>query len=331
MTFPRQANVSFRKVMDLRYGENPHQQAAWYSNLGPQGNLNPPGNTDAPDSGLSAARQLQGKELSFNNIADADAAWACVTQFEGPACVIVKHANPCGVALGATLLDAYNKAHATDPTSAFGGIIAFNDTVDAATAETVLARQFVEVLLAPAFASEALQVLAHKQNVRVLCLARERPAPQQDFRRISGGLLVQTADLAQLHRSDCRVVSKRAATDAQWTDLLFAWNVVKMVKSNAIVFASDGRTLGIGAGQMSRVDSTRIARWKAVEAGLDLAHSVMASDAFFPFRDGIDTAAEAGISAVIQPGGSMRDEEIIAAADEHDLVMVFTGIRHFRH
>lgn len=327
MTFPRQANASFRKVMDLRYGENPHQQAAWYSNL------------DAADSGLSAARQLQGKELSFNNIADADAAWACVTQFEGPACVVVKHANPCGVALGARLLDAYDKAHATDPTSAFGGIIAFNQTLDAATAEAVLERQFVEVLLAPGYTPEALPALARKPNVRVLCIASsEKPANppgpstrQCDFRRVSGGLLLQTADLARASRAGCRVVSKRAATDEQWTDLLFAWNVAKMVKSNAIVYAAGGRTLGIGAGQMSRVDSARIACWKAADAGLDLAHSVMASDAFFPFRDGVDTAAEAGVSAVIQPGGSMRDEEVIAAADEHDLVMVFTGIRHFRH
>ena len=337
MTFPGQANACFRKIMDLRYGENPHQQAAWYGKLNPQGNL------DARDSSLSAARQLQGKELSFNNIADADAAWACVTQFTGPACVIVKHANPCGVAVAATLLAAYDQAYATDPTSAFGGIIAFNATVDDATAEALLARQFVEVLLAPGFSSKALQVLARKQNVRVLCVAPSKPVgkprgkpmgktmPQQDFKRVSGGLLVQTADLAQVSRSDCRVVSKRAATDAQWNDLLFAWNVVKMVKSNAIVYAAGGRTLGIGAGQMSRVDSARIARWKAAEAGLDLAHSVMASDAFFPFRDGIDMAAEAGISGVIQPGGSLRDEEVIAAADEHDLVMVFTGIRHFRH
>ncbi|MSQ98066.1 MAG: bifunctional phosphoribosylaminoimidazolecarboxamide formyltransferase/IMP cyclohydrolase [Xanthomonadales bacterium] len=333
MTFPGQANACFRKIMDLRYGENPHQRAAWYGNLNPQGSL------DAQDSSLSAARQLQGKELSFNNIADADAAWACVTQFTGPACVIVKHANPCGVAVAETLLAAYDQAYATDPTSAFGGIIAFNAAVDAATAETLLARQFVEVLLAPGFSSEALQVLARKQNVRVLCVAPGKPVgnsvgqamPQQDFKRISGGLLVQTTDLAQVRRADCRVVSKRAATDAQWNDLLFAWNVVKMVKSNAIVYAAAGRTLGIGAGQMSRVDSARIARWKAAEAGLDLAHSVMASDAFFPFRDSIDMAAEAGISGVIQPGGSMRDEEVIAAADEHDLVMVFTGMRHFRH
>jgi len=337
MTFPRQANACFRKIMDLRYGENPHQQAAWYGNLNPQGNL------DAQDSGLSAARQLQGKELSFNNIADADAAWACVTQFTGPACVIVKHANPCGVAVAATPLAAYDQAYSTDPTSAFGGIIAFNATVDEATAEALLARQFVEVLLAPDFSREALQVLARKQNVRVLCVAPSQPVgqpvgnpmgqtlPQQDFKRVGGGLLVQTADLAQVRRADCRLVSRRAPTDAQWNDLLFAWNVVKMVKSNAIVYAARGRTLGIGAGQMSRVDSARIARWKAAEAGLELANSVMASDAFFPFRDGIDMAAEAGISGVIQPGGSMRDEEVIAAADEHDLVMVFTGIRHFRH
>ncbi len=329
MAFPRQTNLCFRKIMDLRYGENPHQQAAWY------GDLNPEGNLDAQESSLSAARQLQGKELSFNNIADADAAWACVMQFSAPACVIVKHANPCGVAVSVDLLDAYDKAWATDATSAFGGIIAFNEVVDERTAKALLERQFVEVLLAPGYASVALQALARKPNVRVLsigpCKSMGKLEPQLDFKRVSGGLLVQTADLAHVQQADCRVVSKRPPGDALWNDLLFAWKVAKMVKSNAIVYAGAGRTLGIGAGQMSRVDATRIARWKAAEAGLDLAQSVMASDAFFPFRDGIDTAAEAGIAGVIQPGGSMRDEEVIAAADEHDLVMVFTGIRHFRH
>jgi phosphoribosylaminoimidazolecarboxamide formyltransferase/IMP cyclohydrolase len=235
------------------------------------------------------------------------------------------------VALGATLLDAYDKAYATDPTSAFGGIIAFNETLDSGTAEALVERQFVEVLLAPGFSDGALQVLARKQNVRVLCIALGNPLRQQEFKSVSGGLLVQTADHVQVGRDDCRVVSKKAATDEQWNDLLFAWKVARMVKSNAIVYAAGGRTLGIGAGQMSRVDSARIARWKAGEAGLELAQSVMASDAFFPFRDGIDTAAEAGIAGVIQPGGSMRDEEVIAAADEHNLVMVFTGVRHFRH
>ena len=321
--FPGQFNATFRKIMDLRYGENPHQQAAWYADHSQASGL---------VSGLSGARQLQGKELSFNNIADADAAWACVQALSAPACVIVKHGNPCGAAQAMTLQQAYEKAYATDPTSAFGGIIACNGGVDAVTADAILGRQFMEVLIAPSYSDAALQVLARKPNIRVLAVsAAAGDDTQLDFKRVQGGLLVQTADRATLRREDCRVVSHIAPTDAQWDDLLFAWKIVKMVKSNAIVFAAKGQVLGIGAGQMSRVDSTRIARWKAGEANLDLKGSVLASDAFFPFRDGIDAAAPTGISCVIHPGGSMRDEEVIAAANEHGLAMVFTGVRHFRH
>jgi len=322
--FSAQLNGSFEKIMDLRYGENPHQAAAWYRE------------PSSSEASLANTRQIQGKELSFNNIADADAAWACVAQFRQPACVIVKHANPCGVALAPDLLTAYEKAYATDSTSAFGGIIAFNGEVSETSARTLLDRQFVEVLMAPAYSPEALNLLAEKKNIRVLQLALAQDGAaadnaSMDFKRVSGGMLIQTADQAILTREDCRVVSKLAPTGAQWEDLLFAWKVAKMVKSNAIVYTRDGQTRGIGAGQMSRVDSARIARWKAGEAGLSLEGSAMASDAFFPFRDGIDTAAEAGVACVIQPGGSMRDEEVIAAADEHGLAMVFTGIRHFRH
>jgi len=317
--FPRQVNGCFSKIKDLRYGENPHQQAAWYAEI------------PSAASGLAGAGQRQGKELSFNNIADADSAWACVQQFTAPACVIVKHANPCGVSEASTLLSAYQKAYQTDSTSAFGGIIAFNGAVDDETVRAIMERQFVEVLLAPAFSDAALQALAQKPNIRVLEVPAGNPADHYDVKRVGGGLLLQTADNVSVGKSDCRVVSKRQPTAAQWKDLLFAWKVVKMVKSNAIVYAAAGQTRGIGAGQMSRVDSARIARWKASEAGLDLDGSVMASDAFFPFRDGIDTAAEAGIACVIQPGGSMRDDEVIAAADEHGLAMVFTGVRHFRH
>jgi phosphoribosylaminoimidazolecarboxamide formyltransferase/IMP cyclohydrolase len=317
--FPDQANGCFSKIMALRYGENPHQQAAWYR--------------DAPAAawGLAGAKQWQGKELSFNNIADADAAWACVRQFARPACVIVKHANPCGAAVGASLIAAYDQAHATDPTSAFGGIIAFNGTVDGAAAQAIIERQFVEVLLAPGFTGEALQALGRKQNVRVLEIPPGTPAATYDVKRVSGGLLLQTTDDVCVRREDCRVVSHEQPNEAQWDDLLFAWKVVKMVKSNAIVCAADGQTRGIGAGQMSRVDSARMARWKAAAAGLDLSGSVMASDAFLPFRDVVDSAAEAGIACVIQPGGSMRDDEVIAAANAHGLAMVFTGVRHFRH
>ena len=318
--FPAQSNGSFVKVMDLRYGENPHQQAAFYRDLHP-----------APGS-LATFQQLQGKELSYNNIADSDAAWECVRQFDAPACVIVKHANPCGVAVGAGVGEAYEQAYATDPTSAFGGIIAFNRVLDAATAKTILDRQFVEVLLAPDYEPAALEYATKKANVRVL---RIPMAPAStgfiDTKRVGSGLLLQTADDRVVTREELKVVTKLAPSDAQFADLLFAWKVAKFVKSNAIVYAKDNRTVGVGAGQMSRVYSARIAGIKAADAGLVVEGSVMASDAFFPFRDGIDAAAAAGIKAVIQPGGSMRDAEVIAAADEHGIAMVFTGVRHFRH
>jgi phosphoribosylaminoimidazolecarboxamide formyltransferase/IMP cyclohydrolase len=317
--FPRQVNQNYGKIMALRYGENPHQKAAWYKD------------SKSLAGGLASAKQLQGKELSFNNIADADSAWTCVQQFSAPACVIVKHANPCGAAVAADLISAYEKAWSTDSTSAFGGIIAFNDTVDEKIVESIIGRQFVEVLLAPAYSSEALEALKQKKNVRVLKVPAGSAQSQMDLKRVNGGLLIQMEDKASVCREDCRVVSKRQPSERQWDDLLFSWKIAKMVKSNAIVYAASGQTMGIGAGQMSRVDSARIARWKADDAGLDLSGSAMASDAFFPFRDGIDTAAEAGVSCVIQPGGSMRDDETIAAADEHDMVMVFTGVRHFRH
>ena len=318
-TFPDQANPCFVKVADLRYGENPHQQAAWYRDLYP-----------APGS-LATARQHQGKELSYNNIGDADAAWECVRQFDEPACAIIKHANPCGAAVASDCGAAYDLAFATDPTSAFGGIIAFNRPLDAATAQAIIDRQFVEVLIATGYEPAALAALQAKQNVRVLELAGGAPTPQQESKRVGSGLLIQTSDLKPITPADCKVVTRLQPTDAQWRDLMFAWKVARMVKSNAIVYASGGRTVGVGAGQMSRVDSARIGRWKAEDAGLPIAGAVMASDAFFPFRDGIDTAAEAGIKAVIEPGGSMRDDEVIAAADEHGMAMVFTGIRHFRH
>jgi phosphoribosylaminoimidazolecarboxamide formyltransferase/IMP cyclohydrolase len=318
-TFPAQANGRFVKVMDLRYGENPHQQGAFYRDLHPA------------EGSLATFRQLQGKELSFNNIADADAAWECVRQFDVPACVIVKHANPCGVAVAADPLAAYERAYATDPTSAFGGIIAFNRPVDRATAELIVGRQFVEVLIAPAFSDEALVATAAKANVRVLQIPLGDGRNAQDIKRVGSGLLVQTADNHQVQRADLRVVSQRAPDEQELADLFFAWQVAKYVKSNAIVYARDGRTIGVGAGQMSRVVSAKIAGIKAEEAGLAVPGSAMASDAFFPFRDGIDAAAAAGIRAVIQPGGSMRDKEVIAAANEHDMAMVFTGIRHFRH
>ena len=318
-TFPAQNNPCFVKVADLRYGENPHQQAAWYRDLYP-----------APGS-LATAKQHQGKELSYNNIGDADAAWECVRQFDDTACAIIKHANPCGVALAADCGSAYDLAFETDPTSAFGGIIAFNRTLDAATARAIIERQFVEVLIATGYEDEALEALGAKKNVRVLEIEGAPPSRQQETKRIGSGLLVQTSDLKPLTPEDCRVVTKLQPTDAQWQDLMFAWKVARMVKSNAIVYASGGRTVGVGAGQMSRVDSARIGRWKAEDAGLPIEGAVMASDAFFPFRDGIDTAAGAGIKAVIEPGGSMRDDEVIAAADEHGMAMVFTGIRHFRH
>ncbi|RNF82285.1 bifunctional phosphoribosylaminoimidazolecarboxamide formyltransferase/IMP cyclohydrolase PurH [Lysobacter psychrotolerans] len=317
--FPAQQNSNFVKVMDLRYGENPHQHGAFYRDLHPV-----PGT-------LATFTQLQGKELSFNNLADADAAWECVRQFETPACVIVKHANPCGVAQGVACGDAYELAYATDPTSAFGGIIAFNRTLDAATAKVILDRQFVEVLIAPDYEEGALDYARKKANVRVLRIPHGDGRNNFDIKRVGSGLLMQTSDIREVGRSELTVVSKLAPTDKQLDDLLFAWRIAKFVKSNAIVYARDSRSIGIGAGQMSRVVSAKIAALKAEEAGLVVPGSVMASDAFFPFRDGIDAAAAAGIKAVIQPGGSMRDNEVIAAADEHGLAMVFTGVRHFRH
>ncbi|UNK51016.1 bifunctional phosphoribosylaminoimidazolecarboxamide formyltransferase/IMP cyclohydrolase [Lysobacter sp. S4-A87] len=317
--FPAQQNSNFVKVMDLRYGENPHQHGAFYRDLYPV-----PGT-------LATFTQLQGKELSFNNLADADAAWECVRQFEQPACVIVKHANPCGVAEGVACGDAYELAYATDPTSAFGGIIAFNRTLDAATAKAILDRQFVEVLIAPDYEEGALDYARKKANVRVLRIPHGEGRNNFDIKRVGSGLLMQTSDIREVTPDELKVVSKLAPTAGQMADLLFAWRVAKFVKSNAIVYAKDHRTIGVGAGQMSRVYSARIAGIKATDAGLVVPGSVMASDAFFPFRDGIDAAAEAGIKAVIQPGGSMRDGEVIAAADEHGIAMVFTGVRHFRH
>ena len=305
----------------LRYGENPHQKAAFYVDQ------------QAPAGSLAAARQLQGKALSYNNIADSDAALECVKQFENPACVIVKHANPCGVAVADNTLDAYDKAFKTDPTSAFGGIIAFNRPLDAKTAEAIVDQQFVEVIVAPAIDADALDVVAAKKNVRVLETG-EWPStalPGFDFKKVSGGLLVQNTDLGVIGESDLKVVTELAPTAQQIRDMLFAWTVVKYVKSNAIIFCKDNMTIGVGAGQMSRVYSTKIAAIKAADEGLEIKGSVMASDAFFPFRDGIDAAAATGISAIIQPGGSMRDDEVIQAANEHGLAMVFTGMRHFRH
>ena len=310
-----------RRTAPLRYGENPHQQAAFYRD-------------PLPTAGsLAEANQLQGKALSYNNIADADAALECVRQFDAPACVIVKHANPCGAAIADTPLAAYQRAFATDPTSAFGGIIAFNREVDGATAGAILDAQFVEVIVAPRFLEPARAALSAKQNVRVLETgeAAAAPAGAFDVKKVSGGLLVQEADAGRIAESDLRVVTDIAPTEEQRRDLLFAWQVAKFVKSNAIVFCRDGATVGVGAGQMSRVYSTRIAAIKAEDEGLEVAGAVMASDAFFPFRDGIDAAAEHGIAAIIQPGGSVRDDEVIAAANEHGLAMVFTGMRHFRH
>ncbi len=319
-TYPERLQLAFDKVQDLRYGENPHQSAAFYRQPG------------AAEGGVAGYSQLQGKELSYNNIADADAAWECVKAFDGsaPACVIVKHANPCGVAVAASPLEAYKKAFSTDPTSAFGGIIAFNGEVDRAAAEAVSA-QFLEVLIAPSYTADALELLASKKNVRVLTCPLGQPAGAFDYKRVGGGLLVQSADEARIQVADLKVVTRRAPTEAEMRDMLFAWRVAKYVKSNAIVYCKDGMTVGVGAGQMSRVDSARIARIKAENAGLQIAGCVVASDAFFPFRDGLDVLAQAGATAVIQPGGSMRDDEVIAAANEHDIAMVFTGFRHFRH
>ena len=311
---------SFELASALRYGENPHQRGALYVEK------------NAPAGIVATARFLQGKELSYNNLADADAALECVKAFDAPACVIVKHANPCGVAVAADLMSAYDRAYAVDPTSAFGGIIAFNRPLDAATAAEILKRQFVEVVIAPEIAADALPHFAKKANVRVLACGELRSQPSAlDYKRIAGGLLVQDADSDALSAADLKVVSKRVPSETELRDLLFAWKVAMYVKSNAIVYAKDLQTVGIGAGQMSRVVSAKIAALKAEEAGLVVPGSVMASDAFFPFRDGIDAAAKAGIAAVIQPGGSMRDNEVIAAADEHGMAMVFTARRHFRH
>ncbi|MFO1507304.1 MAG: bifunctional phosphoribosylaminoimidazolecarboxamide formyltransferase/IMP cyclohydrolase [Lysobacterales bacterium] len=319
---PPTLDLAWRRERALRYGENPHQQAALYLEPG-----------DHPGT-VAHARQLAGKALSSNNLADADTAIECVKAMgEAPACVIVKHANPCGVALGSDLADAYGRAYACDPVSAFGGIIAFNRTFDAAAAQAILARQFVEVIVAPHVDSVALEVVAAKPNIRVLATGVWpcTPTPALDFKRIAGGLLVQTADHDALRASDLRIVTRRAPTGGELDDLLFAWRVAMFVKSNAIVYARDLRTIGIGAGQMSRIDSARLAAQKAAAAGLELTGCAMASDAFFPFRDSIDTAAAAGICSVIQPGGSIRDDEVIAAADAHGIAMAFTGTRHFRH
>ena len=316
--FPTRLNLQFDQVQTLRYGENPHQQAAFYRDLKP------------PSGTLANYQQLQGKELSYNNIADADASWECVKSFSQTACVIVKHANPCGVAVADQQLEAYRSAFATDPTSAFGGIIAFNREVDAATAEAVT-KQFVEVLIAPSYSAAALTVLKQKTNVRVLSVELALSHHRWDMKRVGGGLLLQSPDSALVEGRDLKIVSKQQPTATQLDDMIFAFRVAKFVKSNAIVFCAEGRTLGIGAGQMSRVDSTRLASMKAQQAGLNLVDSVAASDAFFPFRDGLDVIARAGAKAVVQPGGSMRDDEVIAAADEHGIVMALTGVRHFRH
>jgi phosphoribosylaminoimidazolecarboxamide formyltransferase / IMP cyclohydrolase len=327
--FPAQSNTSFIKVQDLRYGENPHQEAAFYRDLYP-----------APGS-LATYQQLQGKELSYNNLADADAAWECVRSFSSGACVIVKHANPCGVAIAANPLQAYEKAFATDPTSAFGGIIAFNQTVDASAAQAV-AKQFVEVVIAPAYTEPALEVFKAKPNARLIQIdltqvkrdgvnAWEQGRNAQDVKRVGSGLLIQTADNHFLTASDLKVVTTRQPSQQQMADALFAWTVAQYVKSNAIVFCKDGMTMGVGAGQMSRLDSARIASIKAGHANLSLQNTVVASDAFFPFRDGLDVVADAGATCIIQPGGSVRDDEVIAAANERQLSMLFTGVRHFRH
>jgi phosphoribosylaminoimidazolecarboxamide formyltransferase/IMP cyclohydrolase len=321
-TYPDQSNSRFVKLQELRYGENPHQTAAFYRDLHP-----------APGS-LVTARQIQGKELSYNNIADADAAWECVKSFEQPACVIVKHANPCGVAVGMDASQAYNKAFQTDPTSAFGGIIAFNRPLDHVTAQAV-SQQFVEVLMAPGYSDEALEILKNKANVRVLQINLptdiQSSRNTQDIKRIGSGLLIQTADNHQLSRSDLKVVTQLQPTEQQIEDLMFAWKVAQYVKSNAIVFCKNGMTMGVGAGQMSRLDSARIASIKAQHAKLSLEDTAVASDAFFPFRDGLDVVVDAGARCIIQPGGSMRDQEVIDAANQRGVVMVFTGVRHFRH
>ena len=318
--FPRTFNTQVHKTQEMRYGENPHQQAAFYVEANPA------------EAGIATARQIQGKELSYNNVADTDAALECVKNFQEPACVIVKHANPCGVAVAENIRKAYDLAFATDTESAFGGIIAFNRELDAATAASIVERQFVEVIIAPSVSDAAAKLVADKKNVRLLaCGEWSSSNPALDYKRVNGGLLVQDRDLGMISSADLRMVSKLKPTEQQMQDLLFAWKVAKFVKSNAIVYANNGQTVGVGAGQMSRINSARIAAIKAEHAGLSVKGSVMASDAFFPFRDGIDNAGAAGIAAVIQPGGSIRDDEVIAAADEHGMAMVFTGMRHFRH
>ena len=315
---PRTINLQFSKVQEMRYGENPHQSAAFYTEKNPS------------EACIATAKQLQGKELSYNNIGDTDAALECVKQFDEPACVIVKHANPCGVSINTSIMEAYDAAYSTDPESAFGGIIAFNRELDGETAKAIVDRQFVEVIIAPGVSAEASAAVAAKKNVRLLECGQWGEARQrQDYKRVNGGLLVQDADLL-LHK-ELTVVTERQPTEQEIIDLLFSWKVAKFVKSNAIVYAKNNMTIGVGAGQMSRINSARIAGIKAEHAGLQVPGSVMASDAFFPFRDGIDAAQEAGIVAVIQPGGSMRDDEVIAAANEHGMAMVLTGMRHFRH
>ncbi|MEX2366501.1 MAG: bifunctional phosphoribosylaminoimidazolecarboxamide formyltransferase/IMP cyclohydrolase, partial [Pseudohongiellaceae bacterium] len=319
-SFPQTWNSQFILKQNLRYGENPHQSAAFYTEAAPG------------EAGIATASQIQGKELSYNNIADTDAALECVKSFQEPACVIVKHANPCGVATASTIAQAYDLAFQTDPTSAFGGIIAFNRELDEATASAIIGRQFAEVIIAPSASDAAVRVLAEKPNLRLLaCGQWQDPIPAFDYKRVNGGLLVQNRDLGQITGQDLRLVSQRPASATEILDLLFAWKVVKYVKSNAIIYAKNQQTIGIGAGQMSRVYSARIANIKAADENLQVAGSVMASDAFFPFPDSIEAAAEVGITAIIQPGGSMRDEEVIAAADKADIAMVFTGMRHFRH
>jgi len=318
--FPRTFNSQFIKTQDLRYGENSHQQAAFYVEENPE------------EASVSTAKQIQGKALSYNNIADTDAALECVKEFDEPACVIVKHANPCGVAIGDNILAAYDSAFKTDPTSAFGGIIAFNRELDADTAEAIVSRQFTEVIIAPVVSEAAAQIVAAKPNVRLLeCGQWDTQTTGLDYKRVNGGLLVQDRDQGRVTDNDLKVVTKRQPSEEEMRDLKFCWKVAKFVKSNAIVYVKNSMTIGVGAGQMSRVYSAKVAGIKAADENLEVKGSVMASDAFFPFRDGLDAAAEAGITAVIQPGGSMRDDEVIAAADEHNIAMVFTGMRHFRH
>jgi phosphoribosylaminoimidazolecarboxamide formyltransferase/IMP cyclohydrolase len=318
--FPRSLNINYQKVQDLRYGENPHQQSAFYKDI------------TAITGSIATAKQIQGKELSFNNIADADMAWECVKAFEPNecACVIVKHANPCGVGSAETVLKAYQKAWQTDTTSAFGGIIATNAQIDEHSAQAIL-QQFVEVIIAPSYSDEALKLFSTKPNIRLLQIELNRSVQALDIKRVGGGILVQTSDSHHLNVQELKIVTKKQPTAEQMQDMLFAWNVAKFVKSNAIVFCKDGQTLGVGAGQMSRVDSARIASIKAQNAGLSLNDSAVASDAFFPFKDGLDVVADAGASCIIQPGGSIRDDEVIARADERGLVMAFTGVRHFKH